>query len=129
VFALLVGLTQALVAMKTLAVTCLVLSVLLTGFIAANAKFAVNSARVASAGADASLVLEEIRTMEDVELLRYSAETYAMSHSTATWHLARYVAYFYVVLVALVFALIALGLVAHRASNNSFKGMPLRGTP
>ena len=115
--------------MKTLAITCLVLSVLLVGFIATNAKFATSSALVAAAGDDASLVLEQIRSIEDPELLRYSAETYAMSHSTASWHLARYVTYFYAALVAFLLSLIALGLVARRVSNNSFKGMPLRGTP
>ena len=115
--------------MKILWIACFSLATLLVGYIAVSAPFIARTVNEAPTYGDPSLALQKVRAIETPETLRQAAETFSMLQAIAAADLARYVSYFYLALAALVIALVALGVLARRASNNSFKGMPLRGAP
>ena len=115
--------------MKILSIACFLIATALVGYIATSVPFIATSASEAAIHGDPAAALQKVQNIDDAETLRQAAEFFAMSQALQTSELARYIAYFYSTLVLLALALVAVGILARRASNNSFKGMPLRGTP
>src|SRR6476620_5029142 len=72
--------------------------------------------------------LRYIQTLQDKEILRYAADTYIRGESLAVRHMSRLYALLYASLFALGLACFGMGYLALRASNNSFKPNPLRGS-
>jgi hypothetical protein len=116
--------------MRRIAIISFLLSAIALLGVAAHFRGIVNNAPALWQAADPirEQQLTYIREVQDREILRYAADTYLRGQSLATHHMSRLYALLYATLLALALALFGVGFLALRASNNSFKPKPLRGS-